>query len=124
MSTPRDTRGGVAADVGLALAELGKAGQRARLQVRDDVRDALVRARVDKWTVMNDQILPMAVAMREGSWVWGGRVARELARRRREVDELSVRVDVVDGLRQMQRKNARGGGKEEAVGVPDGCTII
>jgi hypothetical protein len=49
--------------------------------------------------------------------VWGGRVARE-------VDELSVRVDVVDGLRQMQSKKARGGGKEELVGVPDGCTII
>jgi hypothetical protein len=85
---------------------------------------ALVRARVNKWTAMNDQILPMAVSMREGAWVWGGRVARELARRRREVDELSVRVDVVDGLRQMQSKNARGGGKEEVVGVPDGCTII
>ncbi|KAJ2925782.1 hypothetical protein H1R20_g11313, partial [Candolleomyces eurysporus] len=85
---------------------------------------ALVRARVDKWTAMNDQILPMAAAMREGAWVWGGRVARELARRRREVNELSMRVDVVDGLRQMQSKNNRGGGKEEVAGVPDGCTII
>ncbi|KAJ2915065.1 hypothetical protein MD484_g5347, partial [Candolleomyces efflorescens] len=84
----------------------------------------LVRARVDKWTAMNEQVLPMAVAMREGSWVWGGRVARELAKRRKEVDELSVRVDVVDGLRQMRSKNAKGVGKEQGVGVPDGCIII
>ena len=72
---------------------------------------------------MNESVLPTAVAMREGGWVWGGRVASELGKTQSEVDELQVRVEVMDGLTQTRARMGSGmddKGKDKGL---DGCII-
>jgi hypothetical protein len=84
---------------------------------------SVFRARVKKWLEMNEGVLPTAVAMREGGWVWGGRVANELGKTQSEVDELQVRVEVMDGFTQTRARIGRGmedKGKDKGL---DGCII-